>query len=334
MPSRVFSTFGTYDFFGKSIPGMALIAGLFLLVPEQLRPEIDLAESVVVILGVTLLIILLGVLFGEIVHSIAKYIEKVLYLVGRWVRNCGVNRGIGPPEKPTGVQMRETDDDGDGETDAGTDEDTLPEKIKYTVWRWLYAQYEKLFYIFSPHRRIFLNMITEELDHDLVTILDESDASFERKPLIDMANEDFDVGSPDDPNAIYPVVVSYALHAGCERPFRYQARYAFCRSMSVVLVFLAVLFGLVAVPETVDNIPWTGIELDLAAIESAYILEITSRTLILTSILLVVIGVIFGGASGAYKKHYVKYLIAEFYVIREMNVLTDHRDESTPNTAT
>lgn len=330
MPNQIISTFGSYDFFGKSIPGMGLIAGLGALIPAEILPDLELAESFVIVLSILIVIALLGVLFGEIVHSVSGFVEKALYWLGKKTRYQAVKRGIGPPKKPLASEIvlrrNPSGSNNNGEADRDDQNDSKPgpkdaarrERYIFNIQSWAYDQYLKIYYILTPHRDIFINSFTEFRGHDFVKVLNQEDAPFTKEPLLEKANREFSIQSTDDANAVYPAVVSYLIHAGSKRPFQYQARYAFCRSMSVVLMFLAICYTVVWIASSSLKIPLINRGLNPSSLDGAYILEISSGVLILTILTLVFSSFIFGFASGAYKKHYIRYLLADFYVLNKM----------------
>lgn len=83
MPDRASRIIGTYDIFGKSIPGAALVIGSLLLLPthellnESNTITIDLGGSIASVTLIIVLILLSGLIIGQGVHSLADIIEKV-----------------------------------------------------------------------------------------------------------------------------------------------------------------------------------------------------------------------------------------------------------------
>lgn len=77
MPSRLGGLFDTYDFFGKSIPGVVWVTGILLLLPTD-TPFLDSSVTlniknlaVFAIVGLAV-----GLVFGEVVHTLAINIER------------------------------------------------------------------------------------------------------------------------------------------------------------------------------------------------------------------------------------------------------------------
>jgi hypothetical protein len=83
MQNRASRIIGTYDIFGKSIPGAALVIGSLLLLPIQNlldRNEtitIDLGGSIASVTLAIVLILISGLIIGQGVHSLADIIEKI-----------------------------------------------------------------------------------------------------------------------------------------------------------------------------------------------------------------------------------------------------------------
>ena len=79
MASRLSGLFNSYDFFGKSIPGVVLLLGLVTFLPESMltAAEVDISIRNIAVLTVAGLV--LGLIFGEAVHNLAINIEQMFY---------------------------------------------------------------------------------------------------------------------------------------------------------------------------------------------------------------------------------------------------------------
>lgn len=81
--NRLLQLLGSYDFFGKAVPGAALLFGLWLLLPENILP-VSSGEGGATLFNLLALIIvffILGLMIGQGVHTFADNIEKAF----RWV---------------------------------------------------------------------------------------------------------------------------------------------------------------------------------------------------------------------------------------------------------
>ena len=97
MQNRASRIIGTYDIFGKSIPGAALVLGSLLLLPIQKLIDanktitIDLGGSIASVTLAIVLILISGLIIGQGVHSLADIIEKIfacgLYRIIKIVRS-------------------------------------------------------------------------------------------------------------------------------------------------------------------------------------------------------------------------------------------------------
>lgn len=85
MPNRILNVFGSYDFYGKALPGIVFSVGVLTLFPnsDSLPLSPDLASYAFFLLLITLV----GTLIGEAVHSLGIYIESLIAWVGRRLFN-------------------------------------------------------------------------------------------------------------------------------------------------------------------------------------------------------------------------------------------------------
>lgn len=138
--------------------------------------------------------------------------------------------------------------------------------------------------------------------------------------MIDFVRNDLDDSPPHDYNDIYMVVTSLLTNTGCERAFRFQSRYAFCRSMAFVTLSIGVTY--ITVVEYPSFLPVPN-ALNYEPYLLSYFPEGSDRGSVIgfISILCIIISVIFARAAGSYKRYFVEYLVSELYVAR--NLLED-----------
>lgn len=82
MQARIFQNFGSYDIFGKSIPGAVLLSGILLLLPFESIPTGG-NISVIDIAALLLILILIGLMIGEGIHTLALNMEKVFLWIAQ-----------------------------------------------------------------------------------------------------------------------------------------------------------------------------------------------------------------------------------------------------------
>lgn len=79
MASRLSGLFNSYDFFGKSIPGVVLLLGLVTFLPMSALEGAGIEISIRNVAVLALSGLVLGLIFGEGVHNIAINIEQIFY---------------------------------------------------------------------------------------------------------------------------------------------------------------------------------------------------------------------------------------------------------------
>lgn len=243
--------------------------------------------------------VFLGLVAGQAIHTVADNIEKSLYWVGRRIMNVYYTRSAERPDAK-----------------GGTDDQS-------TLERWLTRRYWGIHDVLKSHRRLFQNRLewyfytssnkrNSEV-HDVVNARFQ-DACREMFS-IDVARPEasqphkFSPTGKEFYDQLYPLVVSAVESGDNSRALTFQSRYSFCRGMWVSLLLLAVLY--------LGLIPF-GARLEAVIGGSPLLLQVldTDQIVVTTGIILGFMFV-FMDASGTYKKHYVEYLIAEFYLLSE-----------------
>lgn len=335
MPDRLISVFGTYDFLGKSLPGMTLVIGVSALFPTEAIPlPEDVSISFLLLLSALLIVGLIGTLLGEFVHSLADIFENIVGWFARriwrvWLalRNQLPINSDKEPSPPLGIKMNQDkrDVDENVNSDRRIQEDN---SIFQRVWseftvlirslmnqfqQWRSNQISKAAHIFWSHRKVFsrkLDVIGKD-DFRMDASLDDADFA-EEYFIKEIVINRYNAYNTSDIDRVYQVVVSELTEADYNRAFRFQARYSFCRSMWLVLFSLAVAYLLTTVspPGFIPNQLMTG---------DSFVAGLDSVTRTALGVALLIISVIFMFASGSYKKHYIEYLISEMYANSKNN---------------
>jgi hypothetical protein len=300
MPERLVGVLESYDFFGKSIPGIVALIGVVTLSPTV--PLVSLDEgtqiNLPILLALSLTLVFAGLVFGQVFHTIADNIEKITYRLGHWAYNRYYVQG------------------------PLISDDWLEDHSNiYWIFNyckpWLERRYWGLHDSFKSHRRLFENEIgwyfdisvdkrrshTQNINYDLFREscqdkLDVDIAKFDRTK-----DDRLLIGQYENIRQLYPMVATIATSEGTGRAQGFQARYSFCRGMWVVLLllnfsYLAILYSPVT-PQVFSYKP--------------VILQVLSKGelgLLIWSVLLLILA--FMDAAGDYKMHYVEYLVTEF----------------------
>lgn len=81
MSSPLLQLLGSYDLFGKSVPGGALLAGFWILFPSPLLTATNTSGyNLVDIAALLVIFLLIGLMIGQGLHTLADNIEKIF----RW----------------------------------------------------------------------------------------------------------------------------------------------------------------------------------------------------------------------------------------------------------
>ncbi|RYJ12713.1 hypothetical protein ELS19_01130 [Halogeometricum borinquense] len=313
MPTRLLSFFGSYDFLAKTLPGIAFVAGIFPLLKHNAVPVPDVSDSILVFITTLAMIGLAGTLLGEVVHSIAHLLEEIAEWGGKLLREIkdrtAYALGIRIP-RPSEDSPNKRRPDEDGESNLYT-------RLRRKGWNLLKEAYSRSFnwgkrrvsevaYIVWGHRNQFHSKVKSP-----------GPTSFSQQYMIDFVLDELNDPAPHNYDDIYMVVTSFLTNKGCERAFRFQSRYAFCRSMSFVSFFVGVVYILVVeyppylpIPTAFDYQPYL-----LAYFSNS---SGVSSIIWMISYILIAISLIFARAAGAYKRYFVEYLISELYVAREL----------------
>jgi hypothetical protein len=294
MPRRVANVLESYDFFGKSIPGIVGLVGIFSLLPGfplSLFGTSDSQMNVAVLTALALTLVFLGLVIGQPVHTIADNVEKALYRIGSWGLNKYYVRGPLLSSAWWGNNLR--------------------------LKSWLERRYWGIHDVFKSHRRLFENELGWHFDISVNKRgSGNNDISYDyfrrcckEEFQIDIAR--FDKTTTDDIilngyvefRQLYPLVTATLSSKGSGRANGFQARYSFCRGMWAVLLILSLLyFSVLHAPIGPKALVYEPIILQVLDRDELGILIWA----------MVFLSFAFMDASGDYKKHYVEYLISDF----------------------
>lgn len=303
MSNQIITIFGTYDFLSKSLPGMALIIGLALLFPKGSVPIPNITENFLVLISILIIVGLIGTLIGESVHGLANILENSMGTLGRLKLDLTDTHDTdsSSQRKPTVTRLRNSENNHPVESDYG-----FWKNRKIRAKNWYRTQRDKLRLVIIPHRKLFKNHLDEEK-------LPDSGETFTEQHLIQKAVNEYNIQTQTDIDQVYSVVVSTLTEAGYQRPFRYQSRYSFCRSMWLVLWILGIMYSMSLIgpllPSFIQNL-LSPFYYDFYLIDT-----LSSAWILLTVIVLFLIGLIFAFVSGSYKRYYIQYLISGLYVL-------------------
>jgi hypothetical protein len=338
MANNLLEVFGSYDLFGKSVPGGLLAFGILSSLPidpvtnSQGNGSPSLAGLAVGVVGV----LLVGLVIGQGVHTLADNTEKAFLWAAR--RASSTQRVV-----RTVLARR-------GRRFPSPNLSTKPdEKLRRRIWKeaasnlygWLRRRFWGIYDSLASHRRLFGKHF--EWNYSPLERGEGRRWQGEEKGhLYDQFCQQYTERFPDDLNPKqldpdqmidrYPLIVTVAESSDIEGHASFQSIYSFCRSMWVVSVVLAVLYTEILFGQLVnlrigcsrwiwaDSLPLDVGYLCLS--ESLNLLPVSEkafgRVLLpeafypLVVPVLLTAALVFFDAAGTYKRHYVEYLIAEF----------------------
>jgi hypothetical protein len=290
MPGRVANVLESYDFFGKSIPGIVVLIGVATLLPglplEVFSGPTD-AVNLTVLTALALTLVFSGLVLGQAVHTIADNIEKMLYRLGNWFVNWYY---IHSPSILEGWW------------------DKHP---------WVERRYWGIHDVFKSHRRLFENEIgwyfdiSEEkrglsgtnITYDYFRRCCQVEFQIDIARFDKSTSQDIQLNGYNEVRQLYPMVTAKLSQEGSGRANGFQARYSFCRGMWVIFLLLMLAYISVLVSP-----------LSLSALDyEPVILQLLSNSeLRLVLYIMLPLSLAFMDASGDYKKHYIEYLISDF----------------------
>lgn len=326
MANRVGNFLESYDFFGKSLPGIVLFLGFISLHPGPLPVKIFLETgggiSLTAVFTLLISLVFVGLVMGQAVHGLSVNAEKIFYWAGHTAYN---------------IYYEKIADLTEGYLKNNR---TLMFLYKYTalrlIWRvsrsWWIRRYWGVHDVFKSHRRLFENTLAWHFDretdrrqgdkenityHGLNTAFNQT---FSTEPYDSLGDFGIQTEEYDEFRQIYPLVASEVTEKGMNRASGFQARYSFCRGMWVVLSILLIsyvtAFGMLPIHPGYSPV----IQEFLTGDERLYLLIGLGGSILA-----------FMDASGDYKRNYVEYLISEFYAQHGRSNREDNDEEKEEN---
>lgn len=311
MVNRLLQLFGSYDFFGKAIPGAALLLGVWsLLPPSVLQISSSSGEFRLVNLLAFLVVLLsLGLMIGQGVHTLADNAEKIF----RWmlVRIVDLRQLLGFYDIEVDLNYLKPDEP--DETVIGVD--TFWHDWHSASIEWLRGRFWGTFDSFVSHRYLFSKWFQWNYDKERDRAFDNrwnpGDKDILMEPFCEAYKEVFEDDirqyTIKEVETIYPLITAYVSRSGSNEYRQFQAIYSFCRSMWAVLFILTIAYSVVLYQPFGD--------LGLLT-EPSRIGKLPSSITHLFPVIIFITGMIFVDAAGTYKKHFVEYLIVSFATSR------------------
>jgi len=302
MANRIVGVLESYDFFGKSIPGIVLLLGLSTLLPKI--PILPTGEqngtlTLATITTLALALVFSGLVLGQAVHTIAVNIEKIFYRVGRWSQNRYYLHG---PVVLTD-ERRES-------------RPRLDELFKFSR-PWLIRRYWGIHDTFKSHRRLFENELgwyfdlsverrksnVPNVNYDVFRQCCKSEYDVDIARFDRTSDSRLLTGSYEQLRHLYPMVTSKVTRHSGGRASGFQARYSFCRGMWVVVLFLLLAYLWVL---------FLPVPLRALNYEPVILTVLSAAELGVLILGLLIALIVFLDAAGDYKRNYIEYLIADF----------------------
>lgn len=316
MPNRLIELFGSYDLFGKSVPGAVLTLGILATFPSSTF-KISGDTSFLGVIALVFLLLFIGLMIGQGVHTLADNIEKAFLWFARRVRNW-----------LTLLRVRFGRDITISSLKKEVDEDA-PLKIRF--WfnaydksvEWVRRRYWGIYDSLVGHRYLLGKSIQWNFDAE------NPDGRWKigskgriYEGFVSAFQEEFDLDirtlTPPEIRDQYPLITAKLSKEGIGQYRTFQSIYSFCRSMWVVFLCLTLVFGfLINGPAILEWLPWfEGIRLSVLPLPYTPVGVEIIPTVIQSYVpwILLIGTVVFFDAAGTYKRHYVEYLIADFAV--------------------
>ncbi|WP_247729576.1 hypothetical protein [Halovivax limisalsi] len=351
MPSHHLEFLGSYDLFGKSVPGAIFLIGFYSLFP---RDQIVIPQSggrFVDIISLLVVLLLLGLMIGQGVHTLADNFEKVFLKLGIWLTRISRTLYV------EGARLMNWYRRSAKKYWNGGKRIILilfmvsffpltfivllnlllkfimdlllaamicifPERwfdiydtIRLGWGIWWKNRYWGLYDSLIGHRYLFGKSIEWNYAGDNPERWEEKEKEelYDRFILAYLNAYDVDMRRkvPYENANRYPLITARLTHRGDAQYRHFQSLYSFCRSMWVVFLLL----GLAHLAMYLALFQFGTISLNSLPL-SFYALS--GYELYLPLILLAT-SAMFLDASGTYKRHYIEYMIAEFSILEEFN---------------
>lgn len=324
MDSAIIKYIGSYDFLGKSIPGAVLSVGIYLLLPPQSELLIDSPFVAIEIVSGLVILLIVGLMIGQDVHTLADNFEKSFLWIGIRlehsyeflkviISNLGYN-----PFYTTIIYYRKR-------ILIRREKGILYDWIKSTD-KWIRKRYWGGYDALIGHRYLFGKSIEwnyakydDSRERNRRWLEREKGVLYDRFifAYLKIYGEDLRFEEPDKIATKYPLITTRLSNHDQLQHRNFQAIYSFCRSMWVVFLLLAINSALLV--------------LNLFFFEGTYepigLLFIPNWISYWIPVVLTAISLLFLDASGTYKRHFIEYMIAEFIVSEEIHGETVEYEE-------
>jgi hypothetical protein len=336
MAHRLLQLFGAYDLFGKSIPGSLLALGLLSLTKPGLLVNGSSSQNLPTIANIAVVLVavlLIGLMIGQGVHTLADNIEKAFLWLARRSRTFVnlVSTGIRRLLIWCGVDATFRFDLENNPND-GTTTRFLKNTIQGVV-EWFRRRFWGAYDSLVGHRRLFgkhFEWNYSGLDDGRRWEQGEMGRPYDRFTERYVAHFPEDVNPrqqpPEELVTRYPLVVTTLENSDITTHAPFQSIYSFCRSMWVVFVVLALLFMELLHGQLVRfRLCGHEMKIDLMTLPyeplGAVVIPQALHPFVVPGLL--ISALVFFDASGTYKRHYVEYLVAGFASIE-----TERYDET------
>ena len=302
MANQLLELFGSYDLFGKAVPGAVLLLGILSLLPSTIfeLPTISSSEALVNLAVFLAIVLLLGLMIGQAVHTFADNIEKIFRWVGQRVVHTLQYLRVRFPSVTFDLSIIQDDDDSE----------SLSERVIQS-WRnntleWCRKRFWGTYDSLTSHRRLFAQSIKWNYGENETRWPEgKKGILYDRfcEQYQQIYDQDIRRQVPEDIENIYPLLTSRLSIQGTNEHRKFQSIYSFCRSMWVVCFLLFIGYSYTIYADKLFGVSNYVPEILMLIPESARLL----LPLIAGTIMM-----IFMDASGTYKRHFIEYLIADF----------------------
>lgn len=305
MQNQMFQLLGSYDLFGKAIPGAILLAGALSFLPAKDLPLQEISSlSFLNIAALIIILLIVGLTIGQGIHTLADNFEKTFLWFAKRLRGFLNYIRVITNQPNLNLSAIKSDRDLEGSS--------LKKRIAQKWWNgvieWLRRRYWGGYDSLVGHRYLFgkwieWNYSPENNDRwkteSKGIVFDRFVREYERVYKSDVRKKD-----PHQIASLYPLLTS-VLEGENSTQFRhFQALYSFCRSMWVVSFLLTT--GYLVFLIDFDMLPD-------AFLHQPAIFELTPARFHLLIPTITILGtLIFFDASGTYKRHFVEYFMASF----------------------
>lgn len=304
MQTPVLRLFGSYEFFGKSIPGAVAMLGLISLFPEENFPSV-FAGELINVAGLLVVLLITGLMVGEGVHTLAENIEKLFHWGARRMKGFFNYIRAWRNWRLDINTFRYTSE---------IEEKPLTKRNIIHAWNgtieWVRRRYWGTYDSLVSHR-ILLGKVIEwnfyPAEKTARWVEGDRGRMYElfAKSYKDTFGDDIRKLDPSEVANQYPLV-SGRLEANNNQGFRhFQAIYSFCRSMWVLFFIYTIVFA--------DLVYWNlffGSSVMKTEPIALAVLGPGIRDGV--PILLGIGAIVFFDAAGTYKRHFIEYLISDF----------------------